>query len=209
MTQNKTDHPDQISFGQELLRKGTHMGALVIPGVYLLLDLSRLAMLLIMVPVTLFMFFIDVSRLRQWWFWTHLAKPVGGRLIRPHERDGDFTGAFYILSTVCLVVALFDRPIAVAALIFIIVGDTSAALVGRRWGRHRFGDKSFEGSAACLISTLIAVVLIPDLPLPVGVVGAVVATVVEALPLGIDDNVTVPLLSGLSMLLALKFFATI
>ena len=86
---------------------------------------------------------------------------------------------------------------------FIIVGDTLAALVGRKFGRHRFfGGKSWEGSAACLAGTLAVAVCTPGLIWSVAVIGAVVATVVEALPIGIDDNVTVPILSGLAMTLA-------
>ncbi len=114
---------------------------------------------------------------------------------------GDFTGATYILLSVCLTVALYDKPIAIAAIAFIIVGDTLAALIGRRFGRHRFGNKSVEGSLACLAGTVIVAVIVPDLPIGIRLFGAVVATIVEALPLNIDDNITVPILSGLSMTL--------
>jgi dolichol kinase len=204
---DKIDQTPQISFGQELLRKGTHLGALIIPGSYYWLDLSRTEMLAIMVPAALAMTFIDISRLRRWGFWEKFARPVIGSMIRPHEKAGDFSGATYILATICVVVALFTKPVAVACLAFIMVGDTFAALIGRRWGRHRFGHKSYEGSLACLVSLLVVAWLTPDLALPIGVLGAVVATVTEALPWRIDDNVTVPLISGLVMTIALKNLA--
>lgn len=202
MVHNKTTDPEQISFGQELLRKGTHLGALVIPGTYLVFDLSRGQMLAIMIPVTLLMILIDISRLRRWRFWTQVGERVGGGMIRPHEKSGDFTGATYILLTVCATVAMFDKPIVIAVLAFIMVGDTFAALVGRRWGRHRIGNKSLEGSAACFISILTVVAIVPSLSWEIGLIGAFVATIVEALPWKIDDNVTVPLLSGIAMTLA-------
>ncbi len=201
---DQTNQAPQISFGQELLRKGTHLGALIIPGSYYCFGLSRAEMLAIMIPAALAMSLIDIARLRRWDLWENFAGRLIGPMIRPHEKAGDFSGATYILLTICVVVALFSKPVAVACLAFIMVGDTFAALIGRRWGRHRFGQKSWEGSFACLASLLVVAWFTPDLPLTIGILGAVVATTVEALPWGIDDNVTVPLISGLVMTLALN-----
>jgi dolichol kinase len=191
----------EFSFRQELMRKATHMGALLIPGGYYILRLDKTEVLMIMVPITVLMILIDVSRLRQWLFWRAFAGKIISPLIRHHEMSGDFTGATYILLSVCLTVALYDKPIAIAALAFVIVGDSLAAIIGRRIGRHKFGNKSIEGSLGCLVGTAIVAVLMPDLPLIVGLFGAVMATIVEALPLGTDDNITVPILSGLLMTL--------
>jgi len=199
--------PAQIPFTQELWRKGTHMGALVIPCGYHILNLSKQRMLTIMIPIAVAMLVIDISRLRQWAFWRNFAAKIGGRMVRGHELAGDFTGATYILLSVCLTVALYSRPIAVAALTFIIVGDTFAALIGRKFGRHRFGRKSIEGSLACLAGTVVAALLIPGLPLPVALAGAVVATVTEALSVKIDDNISVPIVSGLAMTLLSRILA--
>jgi dolichol kinase len=194
---------DPIPFTQELLRKGTHVGALVIPAGYYLLGLSRLQMLAIMVPIAAVMITLDVARLRNRGLWRGLVERIWGGMVRSHERAGNFTGATYILLSVCCTVALFEKPVAVAALAFIIVGDTLAALIGRKFGRHRFGRKSVEGSSACLLGTLLVAFLTPGLPLWVACLGAVVATVVEALSFDIDDNISVPVLSGLVMTLAL------
>ncbi len=183
------------------------MGALIIPGGYYLLGLTKFHMLAIMVPVTLFVIFIDISRLRRWRFWDSFARKIIGSIIRQHELDGDFTGATYILASTCLTVALFAKPIAIAALAFIIVGDSFAAIIGRRFGRHRFfRNKTIEGSLACLVGTLLVAIVAPDLILPVALVGAVVAVLAEAFPFGTDDNVTVPILSGLIMTLFEKVY---
>jgi dolichol kinase len=205
MISSNDSSENQISFLHEVFRKTTHMCALVIPGGYYFLGLTQREMLFIMVPVTLAMLLIDVSRLRQWPFWTAFARRIGGSLIRQHEMAGDFTGASYILISVCLTVALFDKPIAIAALVFIIVGDTFAAIIGRKYGRLRFSrNKTVEGSMACLGSTLVASMFLPDIRLSVAATGAVVATVVEAFPLNVDDNISVPLISGLVMTLTAK-----
>ena len=156
-------------------------------------------MLAIMIPIAALMVAIDIARLRRWALWTRFVARLFGNMIRRHELAGDWTGATYILLSVCLTVALFTKPIAVAALAFIMVGDTLAALVGRRFGRHRFGHKSVEGSLACLAGTVAVALVVPGLPLTVGLIGALVAAIAEAIPFGIDDNVTVPLISGASM----------
>lgn len=202
MESSSTGSENQISFWHEILRKTTHMCALIIPGAYYVLQLSRIQMLTIMIPISLAMLLIDISRLRQWRFWTSFARRIGGSLIRHHEMQGDFTGASYILVSVCLTVALFEKPIAIAALVFIIVGDTFAAIIGRRFGRHKFyRSKTIEGSLGCLAGTLLCATVLPDISLTVAASGAVTATVVEAYPMGVDDNISVPLVSGLVMTL--------
>ncbi|RKX26194.1 MAG: hypothetical protein DRP45_04120 [Candidatus Zixiibacteriota bacterium] len=198
----------EIPFSQEILRKTTHMGALIVPGVYWWLGLSKALMLGIMIPSTCLMVAIDVARLRNLGFWRNFACKIGGRMVRSHESAGDFTGATYILLSACCVIAMFDKPVAVAALAFIIVGDTLAALIGRKFGRHKFGHKSVEGSLACLVGTVAVALLVPQLSLTVGLSGAVVATVVEALSTKIDDNISVPVLSGLAMTLLISILST-
>ena len=197
----------QISFGQEMARKATHMGALIIPIGYYVLGLSEAGALAILLPCLAAMTVLDVARLRGWGLWTRLAGRLISPIIRPHEEGGDFTGATYILFSACFTVALYDKPVAIASLAFIIVGDTLAALVGRRFGRHRFhAGKSVEGSLACLSGCLVVAALVPDIAFPVAAIGAVIATLIEAYPLGVDDNVSVPFISGLAMTIIQKMF---
>jgi dolichol kinase len=45
---------------------------------------------------------------------------------------------------------------------------------------------------------------VPELPLVVGLVGAIVATVFELLPVPLDDNFRIPLSAGFAMELLLR-----
>ncbi len=196
-----------ISLKGELLRKATHLGAFIIPGGYYVLKLSTATYLTIMIPITLCMIVIDVARLRGWRLW-NLVRRIISPLLRESENQGtDFTGATYILFTACVTGALFSKAVTVAALSFIIFGDPASALIGRRFGRHRFKNKSLEGSLAFLAAAAVVAFLSPGLPVWVALIGAIVATVVEAVSYTVDDNVTVPLVSGLTMTILIKVLA--
>ena len=209
MAETPTISKTRISFFSELIRKTTHMGALIIPTTYYLSGFDKIEALYIMVPISLLMVVIDISRLRNWWFWRSFAKKIASPIIRQHEIEGDFTGATYILLSFCLTIALFPKPIAITAIAFIIVGDTFAALIGRKYGKHVFKEnKTIEGSLGCLFGAMIvaffASILVEGIDLTIALPGAVVATIFEAYSLGTDDNVSVPLTSGLFMTILQK-----
>lgn len=191
----------EISWPAEFVRKGIHLFALVIPVGHYLVSFP-VAVVGITVPAA-FSILIDLSRIRRWRLWDILA-PLLGPIIRDHEIKGAFTGASYILGASAFVIIVYPKAIAIAAITFIIIGDIAAALVGRKWGRHRLiRRKSIEGSLACLASLVLVSFVIPGLPTAVGLVGAVVATLAEAFSGKIDDNLAVPIVSGAAMLLVM------
>jgi dolichol kinase len=125
-----------------------------------------------------------------------LFRPLIGSLVRPKEAK-TLTGATHVVfAGLCCRIA-FDVPIAAAAMGFIILGDAAAALVGRRWGRFRIGGKSLEGSSAFFLVAAIWVTAIPAIPLWWGIAAAAVATVTELSSGYINDNLSVPLISGM------------
>ncbi len=183
------DEELDISYFNESLRKATHLFALVIPIGYFLTN--RLVSLAVLLPLAFLFVLFDTARMRGWSLW-RLVSPIWGKMIRPNESNR-YTGASYIMFAAVLTVVMFPKPIAICALSFIIVGDTAGAMIGRKWGRHRFRNKSYEGSLAFLVSSMIPAAVVPQIPFWVGVAGALTATVTEALSGEIDDNLSVPL----------------
>lgn len=114
-------------------------------------------------------------------------------------------GTTFFLAGAFLAFLIFPRDAAVAALFFTAVGDALAATVGERAGRTKIGNKSLEGSTAFLLSTLVVGAVLVMIGLPLGwpsvIGGALAATVVEALPIPIDDNLTVPLAAAAAIAL--------
>lgn len=185
----------------ELLRKGTHLSGLIIPILYFFFDKS--IMLVIVGSVTCIAYGVEFAKrfyptFSNYFF--HYLKP----LLRTHEQKGAITGATYYITSVFLCILIFDKSIAITCIFFIILGDTAAALIGKRWGRTKLiGNKSLEGSAACFIVCLF-ITLYWINPI-VGITGAFIATLTELLPLRIDDNLTVPLISGGVMQLMVSY----
>lgn len=113
------------------------------------------------------------------------------------------TGASYMLIAALIAFLVFQRDIAVLAICFLAVGDPLAIIVGIQIGKRKLFGKTLEGDLACLISC-IAIgaafyyggIGVPWLTILAGAIGT---AIVEALPLPIDDNLTMPLFAGLVM----------
>ena len=137
-----------------------------------------------------------------------------GSMLRRKELSS-LTGASYLMlaSLVCMLIFGYGTAgrvsgVFIAAVSFLALGDTAAAIVGLSIGRVRIFRKTLEGTLAGLIVCLIVawvVSILPglDLPLGIGILGAVSASVVEALPIEVNDNVVIPLLSCTVMKVAL------
>jgi|YelNatPaOPRAMG01_1025707.scaffolds.fasta_scaffold00049_90 glycerol-3-phosphate acyltransferase PlsY len=107
---------------------------------------------------------------------------------------------FLLACTITLVV--FPLPIAWLALLYLIFGDMCGKFFGLQYGRHPFFHKTVEGTLACFAAcTIVSFWVAPavGVPFAVAVAGAFGATAAEALPLGVDDNLSMSLVSGATM----------
>jgi dolichol kinase len=124
-----------------------------------------------------------------------------GELIREHEAFG-LMGSTYLLIASLLAVEIFPREVAAAAIGYTVLGDAFAAMVGKAWGRRPFFKKTLEGAAGGLVACLAwAAALAATGQLPWGVVlaGALTASLVELLPIPLDDNLGMTLIAGYAM----------
>ena len=193
----------------ELMRKSTHIGALAVPIMFVLLE--REAALWIVTGAALIALTQDLLRIYHpaarkviYRFW--------GYIYRRWELKR-LSGASYILIAAALSLFLFEKHIAALVMVYIIVGDTAAVFIGKMWGRHliysrRNPDgtvrkKTLEGTLAFLLSTIVAALFMPQVPLLWKMLGALMATLVELLSFFIDDNFSVPFVVGLILQLAI------
>lgn len=179
-------------------RKAIHYTATLIPLIYYFLVDKRTAIIILGVLtgsiVIAELLRMNIPYLRE------LYLRLFSDLTRPHEHQNNLTGASYVFLGSLMVVWLFPKPIAVVALFFLTVGDSTACLVGMSFGRIRIlGQKTLEGTLAFIISSLLVTWWIPDIPFSVKLIGAGTASVLELIPWRFDDNLTIPSLSALIM----------
>ena len=181
---------------RELRRKSVHFLGLAFPILYVFTTrptaiIAVGVLLAIALGIELLKVFLPSFRV--------MFMRIFSPMLRSQERRGGLTGATYYLIGSFLCILLFDKTLAIACLCFLTLGDLFAALIGKQWGRIKlFSQKSLEGSLACFIVCTAAALLIGLHPV-VAIAGALVATLIELLPTGVDDNVTMPLISGLAM----------
>ena len=181
----------------ELVRKAIHLSSAMIPISYWLwFDRS------IMIKGVSFMAlgFLAAEYIR---FHSPLGAPwfhkIFGSALRHHEH-GRLTGATYVFTGALLNIFLFPKAIAVPALLILSISDTLAALVGIPFGKHRFLKKSLEGSVTFFAATLAILMLFFPGELPFLLIVAILVTLAEAYPMGLDDNFVIPTVASLLLL---------
>ena len=199
------------SYTTEILRKAIHLSSLSIPVAYYFV--SKSTALSILIPLFLLFALSDIARLRHP-ATGRLYEKFFGFLLRSHERNDRgrrLTGATYVLLSAILCVLIFPKVVVITAFAILIISDSSAALIGRKFGRRPFLRKSLEGTAAFFFSAVLVVALAPKIQyLPaeylIGAAAALVGAVVEAGSITFDDNLTIPLSVGAIMWLLYSAF---
>ena len=212
MSAPAADSPAYVSFEFELMRKAIHMMSLSIPiGYYFI---SRDLALTILIPLTLLFLLGDAMRTYHEGTY-RLYQRVFGRMLRAHEITREkktLNGASWVLISATLCVLVFPKLIAITAFAILIVCDTVAALIGRRFGTKKFNDKTLEGSSAFVVSAVIVILFTPKIAYaPVEYVIAIVAAVFGALAEVfsfdiIDDNFAIPIAIGSTLWLLYVLF---
>jgi len=191
-----------IQYRDELIRKLIHLCSLSFPLIYYFI--SRHDAILILTGFTIFSLSIEL--------WRYFSPKAGkvfnnlfGFLLREHEMDAkkkNLSGATYVFLAALLSVIVFPKVIFLTAFTILIISDTSAALIGRRYGKHKFLAKSLEGTLAFFVSAVIVIFITPKiLYVPAeyyfGILSAALGAIAENISYGwADDNLTIPLTVG-------------
>ena len=194
-----------IDFKGELLRKSIHFCSLSIPIIYYFIEKSTA--LSILVPLTVVSVIIDFGR-----FFipplNNFIQGIFGFIMREHEVDSskkNLNGASYVFIAATLTVWIFPKIIFISAFTMLIICDIAAALIGRRYGKHKFLAKSLEGTLAFFVFACFVVFFTPKfadfhLEYIIGFVAGGVGAIVENISYGwADDNLTIPLSIGFTM----------
>lgn len=182
-----------------LLRKLAHISMAVVPGIGWLVGFEWAVILAAALVATS----VAIEVLRRWWpAVNRLLWSISPSMFRRWEDRGVLGSTWFTLGML-LTLLLFRRDAGGAAVLFLAWGDPAAEIVGRKWGRPGQG-KTLAGSLGCLAACLVAAavgVWAGGLNPWAVLAGALTATLVERHSPPPDDNLWMPLLSGLAIAL--------
>ncbi|MGY6530216.1 MAG: diacylglycerol/polyprenol kinase family protein [Cyanobacterium sp.] len=128
---------------------------------------------------------------------------------------------FYALSIGILTFLFWDKSLPQFTAIGILImtwGDASAALIGKKWGKHKYyflgSQKSWEGSSAMMVISAIVILSILFFVYPwqnyfilIALTTAIIATILETFSIVGIDNLTVPVFSAIFCYYSLQLFS--
>tara|TARA_B110000008_G_C16700995_1_gene456726 strand:- start:123 stop:719 length:597 start_codon:yes stop_codon:yes gene_type:complete len=190
----------------ELNRKIIHLGSVLIPISYLWYVKEQNTMILIMICLFTISMIIDLLRIKLS-ILNNFFKYFFSKMLREGETNGQITGASWLLLGSLLTIMFFPIYIAVPALIYLTIGDSFAALVGKAFPYGKVGTKSITGSLTGIIfSSIVALGLNEVLPFGVIILGSIVAMIIELMPhRTLNDNLTIPIFSAFSIQIFFQF----
>lgn len=160
----------------------------------------------ILLIASIMMFFGEFIRLK----FSHINKRVlsiMGSVMREKESTQISGMPFYALG-VCLTFYLYPEKISLIAISILVFTDPICSIVGKTLGKRKiFNDKTLEGTLAGLISSFFIIFgfslsysSFTVALLVFTILGATLCTLSELFAI-IDDNLSLPVLSGASLLL--------
>ena len=105
----------------------------------------------------------------------------------------------FFLMACFIILLIFEKEIAIVTIFFLTFGDLAAKCLGILYGRRKIFEKTLEGLLAYFTACLLFGFLFSyslEISLFMIMIGAASAAIAEVLPIGIDDNFTVGLISA-------------
>jgi len=199
-----------IPFRDELRRKAVHLSSLWMPVA--ICFVPRWLMFGIFAFLAAGNLLVEHAYANKVPFVVRIYDVFFGGMLRQEPQPGQWiiSGGPYVLMSAAMNTLLFPTPIAAAGMAAMLLGDTAAALIGRRFGRHKtVNGKSFEGFFAFIAAAALGMAFFLHLcgaPLLM-LAGTIPAAVAGALAelfekqLHIDDNFSIPLAAGAVLLI--------
>jgi len=197
----------------EIYRKLIHLSAIIIPILYYFVVKSQIVAISILLPIALICVVVDAARIENPDLKNKFYKVFGSQL--RDEEASSLTGASYLLTSSVIAIAIFTKEIAFLAISYLVVGDTFAAMFGLKLGKRMIirTRKTIEGLIgsflACAILGLICYFFKfkdvigpghnPPLAIIMILIGALAASISEVANLHINDNISIPIISGIVM----------
>lgn len=174
------------------------MGSLV-PFIYLLTKSLFFPLFLTSLFLTLLLC-LEYERWKNPGVWDYMLKKYGKIFKTP---PGKLTGDTYFMISTFIILLIFKMEISIISLFFLVFGDAGSGIIGSKFGKIKiFPGKTFEGFLGGFIFNLLIGILIShflSVSFYLILLGSLISATVEILPLKIDDNLSVGLVTATSM----------
>ena len=195
------DSSDRLKVLPEIIRKSIHLGCSILPLLYYFY-LSREQIIILSSIISIILIISEYLRYR-FNATRKLFHMVFGFLLREDEKDKTITGASYLFISATVTFLIFEKNIAIPAVLVLTISDSLAAIVGKATVSPKFIGKSVAGSVTFFFFTgCILIILVPGKAVFMVTVAALL-TILEALPLKINDNILIPLATGIILYLVI------
>jgi HAD superfamily phosphoserine phosphatase-like hydrolase len=181
------------------IREAIHISGLLVPYINIHLFAPHTVAFLIFI-VTLFYTASEFARIEGISF--PLLPAITRRAATKPELHEFVTAPIFFALGIALALLLFPEPISYASIAIFTLGDGSATLFGRRFGRKPFPfnkGKKLEGTIFGLTFAFFGALLFMENPLK-ALMGAAAGMLMETLPTPISDNLTTPLAAGIVLM---------
>ena len=186
---------------REISRKVIHIFNIIIPLAHIYIFKNKIDMITFLSAMVIFCFFIEIFR-NQNSFISKFFKKYLSFMMRSFEKQGSLTGSTWVFLGALTTIILIPQPFSLLALFFLAFGDTLAALVGMKFPFLKVGNKTLSGFFACFIMCLfVGLILNFEISSKIILIGAFTAAIAELTSIKINDNISIPVLSGFAMYL--------
>ncbi|MBR7138294.1 MAG: hypothetical protein IKD44_01980 [Lentisphaeria bacterium] len=203
-----------ISYWEEIKRKGVHLSSLWMVAATLLLGERQWISCLIFGALLLLTLVSEHDYANNGKYLGRLYGKLFGKMLRDDVKPGQWivSGGAPVLAAALLMNLLFTPLIAAGAMAVMLTGDAAAALIGRKFGKHKaVNGKSWEGFISFILvgyGALSVVFFLKSVPAKFylwGIAAVVLAALAELFQkqLKVDDNFSIPLCVG-----AVLFFSS-
>jgi dolichol kinase len=196
----KTREIEALPSRHEILRETIHGCGFFVPLLSLLLGLYVVA--LVTFIITLLYVMSELARMER------KNLPILSSITLKAATQSELyefaTAPVFFALGILLTLLLFPFPASSTAIAIFALGDSTASIFGRIYGRKTLPfnkGKTLEGSMIGFVFALLAGTFY-TIPLK-SLVGALVAMAVECLPLPLNDNLITPLITGIVLTLML------
>ena len=199
-----------ISFWEEVKRKLVHLSSFWMVALICLPSTSKIVLFYVFFACFILNLLVEFAYSCRVPVVTPIYDFFFGKMLRGDVRPGHWvvSGAPPVFAAAALVCLLYPWQIAATALGVMLLADTAAALIGRRFGKCKVNGKTWEGFAAfwffgvAFASAMLWFTgYVRDFPIvgwmiPVAILVAAFAELFEK-QLRVDDNLSIPFLVGL------------